>query len=95
MIANATDYVVINDGAYRWVGERAEIYGWLTDHGKSRCLNSSTNLSNSVELTSDEYDQLCRDTTCESDRIATVGNGQCVQLCSDLMDAGAPMLHID
>ena len=95
MIANAVNYVVVDDGAYRWAGEREEIYAWLRAHEKYRSLNTSTNQSNSVELSSDEYDQMCRETMCKSDVIGPSGTGQCIDLCSDLMDAGASMLHID
>lgn len=94
MIANATDYMVVDDGQMRWAGKRALILGWLHERGQSPHFDASTRQDNSVSLGADEYNEMCRVVTCESDAVASAGSGECIELCDGLIDAGAGLLHV-
>jgi hypothetical protein len=77
LIRNADSLLIVNDGMFRWVGDKAQITKWLERHDYSTRKNA-------LHMNSDDYQDLCDSTTCESDRVATVGDGDLVRLCQIL-----------
>ena len=56
--------VIVNDGASRWIGDRQEVYEWLSAHGHTRGYHSGYCTPNVVTLDADTYQALCDETTC-------------------------------
>lgn len=73
ILAIASELVIVNDGAYRWVGRRDDVYRWLDDHGFTRRFDAAHNTGNSVTMSADDYQELCDDTDCLIDTSGSYG----------------------
>lgn len=78
-LANVADYIIIDDGAFRYIMDRDDLTG-----------SSAGELS---AMTGDEYSEWCQDNPC-NDRYAIVGDGRLTDLCNDMIEAGAEVWHI-
>ena len=78
IIRNRDKLIVVNDGMFRWVGQRAAVM----EHIRTIGLTERT----AREMSPDQYQALCDATTCESDRVATVGSGDLVRFVNLLTD---------
>lgn len=89
LLRRAANLVVVDDGAYRWVGSRSEVYGWLAAHDIDRT-------SNSAALNSEQYQALCDATTCYVDTSGSYGPSGVdpYELIDAISDAGADHLYI-
>lgn len=86
LIRGRATLIIVNDGAFRWVGDKADIKRWLAAQG----LTSRT----ASEMTADQYQQLCDSTACWSDRIAIVGSGDLVRFVNLLAREGCEELIV-
>ena len=94
ILRQAHSLVVVDDGAYRWVGAQSEIYGWLNKHGFERDYTAGA--GSSVEMTAEDYQSLCDSVDCISDTSGASGYLDCDphDLIDDLLDRGAASLEI-
>jgi hypothetical protein len=75
ILANVTDYVVINDGGATFFVDRDDLHNGETE----RSLKA---------LSDDAYQAWCQDVSADQ-RYAGVGSGENTKLCNDMLDAGA------
>ena len=95
-IPTADTAVIVDDGSYRWIGDRAQVYAWLRNAEIARGHDSARNLSNAARMSADEYQQLCDHTTCYADTSGSysVPGHDTHALIDSLIEQGAPTLHI-
>lgn len=93
IIGMADSLVVVSDGAYRWLGDRAEVYAWIDSHGHRRGYDYARNLPNTVTLTADEYQEMCDETTCYADTSGSYGPGE-MRAYDLIARIDAPVLHV-
>lgn len=96
MLRRAKQFVVVNDGAYRWAGLKSEVYGWLDSHDFTRGHDQSRNTPNSVTMTAEQYQALCDETDCYVDTSGSHGpsGADPYELIDDLQERGAAYLYI-
>lgn len=88
-VPRANTVVIVNDGAERWVGNKREIYNWLSARGHQRSYDTSRNLPNTVKLDADTYQSMC-DGVSYRGRYDHLTHEQ----ISALEDRGAETLHV-
>jgi hypothetical protein len=95
-IAEAPAFVIVNDGATRWVGRKSEVYGWLSRHDIDRGHDANYNTPNSATMTADQYQSLCDETQCFVDTSGSHGpeGADPYELIEELSNAGAAYLYI-
>jgi hypothetical protein len=96
LVRDAKQLVIVDDGAYRWAGDRAEVYAWLDAQEISRGHDRSYNTPNSATMDSDQYQELCDSTTCYVDTSGSYGPSGIDphELIDEITEAGAPTLYI-
>jgi hypothetical protein len=80
MIAKAGDYIVIDDGAFRYAVERAGVDASGTTEADLRKMNG------------DEYSAWCQNVPMEG--YVSVGSQECIDLCAALEEAGSEVWRI-
>jgi hypothetical protein len=90
LIRRAKDFMIISDGAYRWVGIKSEVSAWLREHGHTRLCHLT------VTLDAESYQDLCDSTRCI---VTTCGGaadytGDPNELIEAIGDSGASTLDV-
>lgn len=81
IIANAANITVINDGQVKYPVLTAEMKNWIAENG---------------EITSANYDAFCGAVDCIGEKEAgTPGNAAMIQLCDELVNAGAESVRLN
>lgn len=96
LLRRARNLVVVNDGQYRWVGSRREVYAYLEAHGLERGYHRGYNTANSVTMDADQYQALCDSTTCCVDTSGSYGPAgeDPFKLIEAILGRGAVTLYI-
>lgn len=96
LLRRAANLVVVDDGAYCWVGSRREVYAWLREHGIERGYHSGYRTPNSCTMDADTYQALCDATECHVDTTGSHGpRGEDPhKLIDAILDRNAPTLYI-
>lgn len=80
ILENAKNLTVINDGAVQYPVITAEMTAWVAANG---------------EITADNYEAFCAAVECVGERESgTVGSGAMIDLCNDLVAAGADSVRL-
>lgn len=80
LLAAAADYIVIDDGGSRYIVARDD----LRDGDTERSI---------AAMKPDQYDLFCRQVRADQ-RYAIVGSGENVELCNEMIEAGADYWHV-
>lgn len=96
LLRRATNLVVVDDGAYRWVGSRREVYGWLAAHSIERGYHSGYRTPNSAVMDAEQYQALCDQTQCYVDTSGSYGpaGADPRELIDALQQRGSATLYI-
>lgn len=96
LIDQASTLVVIDDGASRWVGDSAEILGWLTQHGIQPRYDSATRMPDTCVMGADAYQHLCAETGCVASSCGSYGpvGEDPLELIEDILTAGARLIYV-
>lgn len=96
LLRRAAHLVIVDDGEYRWVGSKIEVYRWLDEHGVDRLKYDSRSNEFNVARMDDTYQALCDATTCITATHGSAGDyaGDPYELIDAITDRGAPVLNV-
>lgn len=96
LLRRAANLVVVDDGAYMWVGSRQDVYDWLIEHDIDRGFDRSTNLPNVAAMDADTYQSMCDDIGCITATHGGAGDyvGDPHDLIEAILARNAAMLYI-
>ena len=79
ILTAAAQITVINDGQVCYPVDTEEMQSWVSENGP---------------ITSANYDQFCDDVEYIGCKIATPGNAAMIELCDELLEAGASLENL-
>lgn len=79
IIANASNITVINDGQFRYPVLTSDLKAWTGVNG---------------EITTANYETFCDAVECIGEKIGTPGSSKMVELCEQLVEAGADFVTL-